>query len=130
MKQKTSLIFIISLIGLSILMTDAYSAEKESAPDTVKIGSYIISIHDINFRDKEYTARFWLWMLYNNPEFDFVNQVEVPNAKSIEKPDIITDTINSTIYVLMKMKCTMKQSWEVTDYPFDDQELKINIENT
>jgi len=90
----------------------------------------MMSIHDINFHDKEYTARFWLWMNYTNPEFNFVNQIDIPNAKSIEQPNIITDTINNNIYVLLKMKCTMKQSWEVMDYPFDDQELLINVENS
>lgn len=103
---------------------------SKNPPDTVRIGTYLVSLHDINFRDKEYTARFWLWMLYKNPEFDFVQQVEIPNAKSMEQPTILTDTINSTIYVLMRMKATMKQSWEVIDYPFDDQELKLHVENT
>lgn len=110
--------------------TPSYSALKPTVPDTVKVGSYVISLHDINFRDKEYTARFWLWLQYKNQEFDFVNEVEVPNAKSLEKPDIITDVVNGKIFVIMKMKATMKQSWEVSDYPFDAQEININIENT
>jgi len=69
-------------------------------------------------------------MLYDNPEFDFTSQVEVPNAKSIEKPDILIDTIEGKTWVLMKMKSTMKQSWKVNNYPFDKQHLKIGIENT
>jgi hypothetical protein len=69
-------------------------------------------------------------MNYTNPEFNFLNQIDIPNAKSIEQPNVITDTINNNIYVLLKMKCTMKQSWEVLDYPFDDQELLINVENS
>lgn len=99
-------------------------------PDTVKVGSYILSLHDINFHDKEYTMRFWLWFLYNNPDFDFTTQVEVPNAKSIEKPDVIVDTINGKTWVLMKMKTVMKQSWNVGDYPFDEQQVIVSIENT
>jgi len=30
----------------------------------------------------------------------------------------------------MKMKCTMKENWSVEDFPFDEQHLKIQIENT
>ena len=48
--------------------------------DTVKTGAYIISVHDINFHDKEYTIRFWLWFLYDNKDFDFKNQLDIPNA--------------------------------------------------
>jgi hypothetical protein len=99
-------------------------------PDTVKVGSYVISVHDINFRDKEYTMRFWLWFLYDNPDFDFSTQLDIPNAKSIDKPEIITDSIDGKKWVIMKMKANMKESWSVVDFPFDHQHLKVQIENT
>jgi hypothetical protein len=110
--------------------SDRTAAEKSSGPDTVKIGSYIISLHDINFHDKEYTMRLWLWMLYNNPDFDFTKQVDVTNAKDIDKPDVLLDTIEGKTWLLMQMKCIMKQDWRVHDYPFDHQDLKLCIENT
>jgi hypothetical protein len=106
------------------------SSLKTIAPDTVKIGTYLISLHDINFHDKEYTMRLWLWMLYSNPKFDFTKQIDVTNAKEIEKPDILLDTINEKIWLLMQMKCTMKQDWHVHNYPFDQQKLKLIVENT
>ena len=105
-------------------------AQEISAPDTVKIGTYVISLHDINFRDKEYTIRFWMWMLYKNAEFDFANKVEVPNAKALEKPDVMIDSSDGRNWVLMKMKCIMKQSWSVQDFPFDRQKLVVHVENS
>ena len=99
-------------------------------PDTVKTGAYIISVHDINFRDKEYTMRFWLWFLYNNPDFDFSGQLDITNAKSIEQPDVIKDEMEGKSWVMMKMKCVMKENWQVHDFPFDKQHLKVKIENS
>jgi hypothetical protein len=101
-----------------------------SQPDTVKVGAYIISVHDINFHEKEYTARFWLWFVYSNPDFDFSKQLDIPNAKSIEAPEIINDSTDGKAWAIMKMKSTMKESWNVKDFPFDQQHLKIQIENT
>ena len=98
-------------------------------PDTVKVGAYIISVHDINFHDKEYTARFWLWFLHNNADFDFSKQLDIPNAKSIEFEEPILDSLDGKVWVIMKMKCTMKENWNVADFPFDKQHLKILIEN-
>jgi hypothetical protein len=98
--------------------------------DTVRVGAYVISVHDINFREKEFTIRFWLWFQYRNPEFDFTKQLDIPNAKSIEAPEVITDSLNGKAWVIMKMKCTMKQNWDVQDFPFDEQHLKVQIENT
>lgn len=99
-------------------------------PDTVKVGAYVISVHDINFHEKEYTIRFWLWFLHRNPAFDFSKQLDIPNAKSIEFEDPITDSIGNSTWVIMKMKCVMKENWNVKDFPFDHQTLRVQIENT
>jgi hypothetical protein len=99
-------------------------------PDTVKVGCYVISLHDFNFRDKEYIARFWLWMVYKNDAFHFDDKVEIPNAKEVEKPDMILDTIGDMTWLQMKVKARMKQSWQVRDYPFDSQVLSIFVENS
>ncbi len=113
---------------LIILSFNSYSRTPQ--PDTVKIGCYLISLHDFNFRDKEFTARFWVWFLYNNKLVDLKDQIEVPNAKTIEKTDVIIDQLDSLDWLQIKMKCTMKKSWQVADYPFDKQQLKIRIENS
>lgn len=102
---------------------------SQAQPDTVTVGSYVISVHDINFRDKQYTMRFWLWFLYDNPDFDFSTQLDIPNAKSIDPPEIILDSIAGKTWAIMKMKTTMKESWQVTDFPFDKQHLRVQIEN-
>lgn len=104
--------------------------EENTPPDTVTAGAYIINIHDINFRDKEYTIRFWLWMLYDNPSFDFAEQIDIPNAKDIEKPAPLMDLVDGKTWQLMKMKCTMKQNWKVDDFPFDKQHLIVRVENS
>jgi hypothetical protein len=108
----------------------AQDSLKIETPDTVRIGAYVISVHDINFHDKEYTIRFWLWFLHNNAEFDFSRQLDIPNAKSIEFAEPITDSLDGKAWVIMKMKCVMKQNWIVSDFPFDQQKLSLHIENT
>jgi hypothetical protein len=73
-------------IFLSLLLFLSGFSLVQAQPDTVNVGAYVISVHDINFRDKEYTMRFWLWFLYDNPDFDFSTQLDIPNAKSIDPP--------------------------------------------
>jgi hypothetical protein len=102
----------------------------QAQADTVDVGAYIMSVHDINFHDKEYTARFWLWFLYKNKNFDLVNQLDITNAKSIDQPQLLDDSLNGKRYSMLKMKCTMKENWNVQDFPFDQQHLKIQIENS
>jgi hypothetical protein len=113
------------LLVLFLLVTVKTFAQ----PDTVNVGAYVISVHDINFRDKEYTMRFWLWFLYKNREFNFSKQLDIVNAKTIEDPDIIPDSLGHKAWILMKMKATMKESWSVVDFPFDKQHLHVQVEN-
>src|SRR6476660_5740929 len=84
-----------------------------ATPDTVKVGAYMMSVHDINFHDKEYTARFWLWFLYKNKEFDFVKQLDITNAKTIDEPQLLQDSIGNEQWSMLKMKCIMKENWNV-----------------
>jgi len=108
----------------------SFLTKANSIPDTVDIGAYVLSVHDINFRDKEYTMRFWLWMLYDKEGLNPIVQTEIPNAKTLEHPDILEYDKDNKKWIIMKMKAIMKQAWKVNDYPFDKQELKIRVENT
>lgn len=122
----------ITTICLSfILIFIIQVSHAQQNPDTVRIGSYVISLHDFNFHDKEYVARFWVWMTYKDPDFDFAHRVEVPNAKDMTIQDVMSDTLdNGQIWVLMKLKCVMKQNWQVHNFPFDKQHLEVSIENS
>jgi hypothetical protein len=99
-------------------------------PDTVRVGAYVISMHDINFHDKEYTARFWIWFVYSNPKLDFTQQLDIPNSKSVEQTFPIKDSLEGKAWVMMKMKAVMKEKWNVADFPFDEQHLNVHIENS
>ncbi len=123
-------LLLLVLVALPSYVYAQQSDSTEQPPDTVKIGTYIISVHDINFHDKEYTVRLWLWLLYNNLEFDFPSQIDIPNAKHIDKPEVIMDMVDGKMWQLMKMKCVMKHNWRVGDFPFDKQQLIVHIENS
>jgi hypothetical protein len=103
---------------------------KAKGPDTVRTGVYITSIHDINFKDKEYTIDLWLWLKYNNKDFDFVKNLEIPQAKTVEKSFSTIDSADGKIYLLMKLQCVMKDTWAINNFPFDKQRLRFSIENS
>lgn len=123
----------IKRLGLLLIVLLGFISARAQAPDTVKVGIYVISIHDINFHDKEYTIRFWLWFVYKpNTNFDFTKQLDITNAKEIdpiESEEVIVSRLNGMEWVQVKMKCVMKENWKVHDFPFDKQRLHIHVEN-
>ena len=68
--------------------------ESTHKPDTVTVGIYITSIHDIDYRQKQYAISFWLWFTYKNPDIDFYKYLEIPDAKSYT---ITYNEVDSTI---------------------------------
>lgn len=118
------------LILLSSFFFNTGSFAQQAKPDTVKVGIYITSIHNVDFKDKEYTINFWLWLKYKNKDFDFLQNLEIPQAKSVEKSFAVTDSSDNKIYLQMKLQCVMKDSWKIGNFPFDRQNLRLAIENS
>jgi len=118
---------LVVLFGLFILFS---TKAQEIKPDTVKVGIYITSIHDIDFKQKEFAVNFWLWLTYKNKDFDFLNNLEVPMAKTVSRAFATVDTSDGRVYMQMKLQCTMKDSWKIGNFPFDRQNLRLSIENS
>jgi hypothetical protein len=123
---------ILSLLSLSILNSIFFfnvCFAQGSSPDTVKTGIYITSIHDIDFKQNEYTVNLWVWFKYKNKKFDFSQNLEIPLAKTVSKLYYSIDSSDG-IYILMKLQCVMKDSWKISNFPFDRQTLRLGIENS
>ncbi len=115
------------LLFIAALLPAAKAAE---VPDTVRTGIYITSIHDIDFKQREYTISAWLWLRYKNKDFDFLQNLEIPQAKSVTKSFSTIDSSEGDVYLLMKLDCIMKDSWKINNFPFDRQKLRFSIENS
>ncbi|MEO8404459.1 MAG: hypothetical protein ABI480_07695 [Chitinophagaceae bacterium] len=124
-------IILFSALSLVAIIARPFAAiAQDPKPDTVSVGIYITSIHDIDFKEKEYTVTFWLWLKYKNRDFDFYNNLEVPQAKTVTKSFMSEDTTGEKVYMQMKLQCVMKDTWKIGNFPFDKQKLRLSIENS
>ncbi|MEO8765298.1 MAG: hypothetical protein ABI416_13460 [Ginsengibacter sp.] len=122
--------YLIAFVFLNLLLRGFVSYAQDSKPDTVSVGIYITSIHDIDFKQKEYTVTFWLWLRYKNKAFDFLQNMEIPQAKSVSRSFATVDSSGDGVYMLMKLQCVMKDSWKIGNFPFDSQKLRLSVENS
>ncbi|MGC4102071.1 ligand-gated ion channel [Ferruginibacter sp.] len=124
-------IFLLTVLGILFSFAACFKAAAEgSVPDTVSTGIYVNSIHDIDFKQKEYTVNCWVWFKYKNKDFDFLQNLEIPQAKSFSKSFSTIDSSGDKVYVLMKLQCVMKDSWKIGNFPFDRQNLRLSFENS
>ncbi len=116
------------LLGVCVASISANAQDKK--PDTVSAGIYITSIHNIDFKEKEYAVNLWLWLKYKNRDFNFYDNLEVPGAKEVTKSFVTIDSSGDKVYMQMKLQCIMKDSWKIANFPFDKQKLRFSIENS
>jgi len=129
--KKGFVIHVMFVIAASLFTSISFSQDTtKPKPDTVKAGIYITSIHDIDFKQKEYTVNLWLWLKYKNKAFDFYNNLEVPQAKTVNRAFVTIDSSGDQISMQMKLQCVMKDSWKIENFPFDKQKLRISFENS
>ena len=120
------------VMSLLVYFTAGNLSAQEKKPDEVSIGLYIIDIYNINFKEKELTADFYLWFNYLNPELHPLKTFEIINTKRTEKlgEPVIKKSANGMIYELVKCKALIKKNWDITAYPFDEHTVEIFIEDT
>ncbi len=123
-------IFILIVCCSFLFLSNTKSFAGNTIPDTVKAGIYITSIHDIDFKQNQYDINLWLWLTYKRKEFDFLQNLEIPEAKSFTKSFSTIDSSNGKVYLLMKLQCLMKDNWKINNFPFDRQKLRLSIENS
>jgi hypothetical protein len=123
-------IFFLFALMLLLFAPGKRGYSQQQAPDTVLAGIYINSIHNIDFKQKEFSISCWLWLRYNNRDFNFVEYLEIPSAKSVTKSFFTIDTSDGDVYLLMKLDCVMKDSWKIENFPFDKQTLRFTLENS
>src|SRR6478672_854394 len=76
--MKKKLRFLLIFNAALFLFCMAARAEEKAVPDTVKVGIYVTSVHNIDFKQKQYDINLWLWLKYKNPDFDFQKNLEIP----------------------------------------------------
>lgn len=106
------------------------SFSQDAKADTVKVGIYVTSIHDIDFKQKEFTINLWLWLKYKNKDFNFQDNLEIPQAKTVTRSFYTIDSSGDKVNMMMKLQCVMKDSWRISNFPFDRQTLRLSIENS
>ncbi len=125
----------IALIPLLLISCLLLAQTAKHPKDTIRLGIYVTSIHDIEFKNQEYDLNFWLWIDYKIKKgtsvfpniSELFNAIEIPQSKSTEMKFV--DTVSVPNHLLTKVHCVLKDNWNITNFPFDHQKLRLSIEN-
>ncbi|TAE67878.1 MAG: hypothetical protein EAZ85_14715 [Bacteroidetes bacterium] len=96
--------------------------------DTVSVGMYITSIHDFNLGENSFKSDYWVWFNYKNESLKPIETMEVVNAKENSYASPSIEKKNGIAWAMHKCKSEIKKQWNIENFPFDKQYLKIVIE--
>ncbi len=102
----------------------------QAQPDTVRVGAFINDIYDINLSEKSFSAQFWVWFNYHNPELHPLESLEIANAKEVDASLDFTEPKNGLIWSGKKITAVVKKDWDVRRFPFDEQQMTIVLEES
>jgi hypothetical protein len=114
------------LLATTILNPQPAAAQTK---DTCRVGMYLISLYDLDFPNESFTSDLWIWFLYRNDSLKPLETVEVAESKKHEflLPD--SEKKGEFNWATMKCKATIRQAWNIDDFPFDTQVLKLTLES-
>ncbi len=126
--------FVVLLVFFLLLAAPAVPAAADSpddAPLNATIGVFVMSLYDLSLTDNSYNAVFWVWLVFpkgmESPPIS-ENSLEIVNAKSFERVFYFDLVKGGRHWVSMKYNAVLMHNWNMADFPFDKQLLKIEIE--
>ena len=118
------------LVLFVLLAAGADQARAQYSPEKIRVGMFITNLFDLNFAQHEVEAQFWIWFNHNDPDFNPKADVEIINARSSEALNSYRGSLPDKGYWdQLKYSAVLDQNWNVTNYPFDRQKIRIVIES-
>jgi hypothetical protein len=126
---------ILSLLALLSLVLCPPAVASDTIPGDsplrVQTGVFVMSIHDLSLVDNSFHAVFWFWAVF--PEDSPIpyrpeRTVGIMQAKSFDRLFSFDNIVDSKRWVTVKFDAVIIHNWEMTDFPFDKQMLRIELE--
>lgn len=116
-------------LSLTLILVFFSALKGSTQVQHVKIGAYVTDVYDFNIAEGTYGVDFWFWTRYKNPSFNFKEHTEVMQSSDVQFEGIFCDTFPGYKFFSAKIKTKVRQHWDLRNYPFDQQTLKLSIES-
>lgn len=120
---------------LSVLALGFQAPVHASAPKEVVLGAYLTSLYDVNSDRGTFSADMWIWSKAKTTDkYDLSRTLEISYLSS-QFPHVYSglssEKMNShTQYTQKKIQGTFLHDFDLENFPFDRQKLKIYFEDS
>lgn len=103
--------------------------EATGPADTVKIGGYLFSVYDLDFPGNKINTDLYIWYNSKKDSLNLLENLEVINSTELNKSYEMNEKRGDLTYSSVRLNAKIKQEWNVSDFPFDEQNIEIRIED-
>jgi hypothetical protein len=117
---------------LAACVASASPEAASASPDarTCKVGAYVNSLYDIDLSNGSFGADLWFWSTCPSADLHPLDVMDFVNAKDVHTSLAATYERSGEYLSYVKVSGLFRDHWDVRNYPFDRQALRIVVENT
>jgi hypothetical protein len=122
-----------AMVGLRALLATlltlaAAPASPQPAPGQVKIGFLLTSISRINPADGSFDFSAFAWIIDPGKTLDPATQIHVLARRARIEAVQQSPLADGSTFTGVRIEATVDQAFDLRDFPFDRQTLRVNIE--
>lgn len=126
------------LVALVVALAWGRSASASAAPEEAttaveptRVGAFVTSLADISETTRRFEIILWVWLL--SPATDATpdpgKTLEIMNAVTTERQHSVTTMTPAGRYSQVKLRASVRNALDFTDFPFDRHVLHVDIED-
>jgi hypothetical protein len=131
-KRVTCSMWIVLVVALVLGRSATVSAAPPAdAVEPTRIGAFITSLADISETQRRFEIILWVWLLSPTTD-DQANPgetLEIMNAVTTERQHAVTTSTPAGRYSQVKLRASVRNALDFTDFPFDRHVLHVDIED-
>jgi hypothetical protein len=115
-----------ALFALFALLANATGGA--SAPAEVKIGAFVTSISEIDPAAGSFDISAYIWAISPPGVIDPLRQIQFLTRTASVEPAVSLDLASGETYTSVQVRATVDQIYDIDNFPFDHQTLRMNLE--
>ncbi|WP_407288797.1 hypothetical protein [Streptomyces sp. BP-8] len=112
----------------AVLSTLIIATPAAAAVPSCRVGAYVTDLYAMDPVRRTVDADLWLWSVCPRKDLAAVQRLEFTNATRTVLTEPSSEKVDNEYWTQVKVSGTFRQNFDLTDFPFDKQVVRIQVE--
>ena len=128
--------FVLAMLG-GLVVTAGTARGADESPGTkstpaqrfVYVGTYVNQINSMSLKEEKVQVDFHIWFRWKGDDLKPLETFDLTNGEIDAKEDVYQATSGGFHYAVCRCLATIQKQWNVRDFPLDNHEITIEVED-